>query len=98
MYGDAVDFYSLQDEGYARLLAHVWVCTDYSHDTVNGAIHTCDFVLELLWFVEVEWSSLPIEGVNGVGVGEQLGQEWLKHIHQVCGGRNMNEWQKISVE
>lgn len=41
---------------------------------------TFDFLFVLLWSVEIHGSSIPIQGVNGVGVRQQLRQERLKDI------------------
>ena len=45
---------------------------------------TLNFLFVLLGFVEVESGCIPIERVDGVGVGEQLWQERLKDVGQIC--------------
>ena len=41
---------------------------------------TYNFSLEVLGFVEIKSRCITIEGVGGVGVGQQLGQEGLKDV------------------
>jgi len=41
---------------------------------------TYNFSLEVLRFVEIKSCGVTIEGVGGVGVGQQLGQEGLKDV------------------
>ena len=41
---------------------------------------TLNFLLVLLGSVEVESGGTAVEGIRGVGVGEQLWQERLKYV------------------
>ena len=44
---------------------------------------TFDFLLVLLGPVQVHGGGVPVQRVDGVGVGQQLGQERLKDVGQV---------------
>ena len=43
-----------------------------------------NFLLVLLRFVEVHCCSIPVEWVNGVWVCQQLWQERLENVGQIC--------------
>lgn len=45
---------------------------------------TLDSRVVLCWLPHKQRCCLPIQGVCGVGVQQQLGQEHFKHIDQVC--------------
>lgn len=49
-------------------------------------VRTLDFALVQVWLPHQQRRSFPVERVRGVGVQQELGQEHLKHVDQVCTG------------
>lgn len=49
---------------------------------------TFDFLLVLLWPMKVHSSCISVQGINGVWVGQQLGQERLKDVGQIWKTKN----------
>lgn len=50
----------------------------------EGARRTGDFALVVFGFVQVQGGGLAVQGVHRVRVREQLRQELLEHVLQVC--------------
>lgn len=58
-----------------------WIMKNNANDFIRP---TLNLLVVLLWPVEVEGRRTAIEGVRGVRVGQQLGQEWLKNVRKIC--------------
>lgn len=53
------------------------------HLCLRGWRATVDFVFVVVWPMQVHGCSIPVQRVDGVGVGKQLREERLKDVGEV---------------
>lgn len=74
----------IPDAAHHPMVVSTEFVSGWPHERPPPPAPTLDFLSVRLRFTHEQRRCFPIEGVCGVGVQQQLGQEHLKHVDEIC--------------